>query len=80
MLGPGVKVIAPDGGPPRRVYDSFTQTERFAVDGTVIYCNDSSISGRILRCLLVVVVVDEQSVCRANFGDGSAGTVVRVAK
>ena len=60
--GSGVKAIARDGGPPRRIYEPFTQTERFAIDGTVIYFNDSSTAGRILQCPLV--------------GCGDAGTTV----
>jgi len=50
--GSGVKAVPPDGGTPRRIYEPNTQTERFAIDGTRIYFNDSATSGRILRCPL----------------------------
>ncbi len=62
VRGSGVKALAPDGGPTRRIYEPATQTERFAIDGTVIYFNDSLSTGRILRCPLV--------------GCGDAGTTI----
>ena len=48
--GSGVKAVPRDGGATRRLYEPLTQTERFAIDGTVVYFNDSVTLGRILRC------------------------------
>lgn len=53
VRGSGVKGLPRDGGPTRRLYEPLTQTERFVVDGTVIYFNDSLTLGRILRCPVV---------------------------
>jgi hypothetical protein len=95
--GSGVKGVPSGGGTPRRLYEPLTQTERFAVDGTLIYFNDSTSSGRIIRCPLVgcgdggvtmatsqnrpyAIAVDKTSIFWTNFGDGNAGSVVRLAK
>lgn len=95
--GSGVKGVPTAGGTPRRLYEPLTQTERFAIDGTLVYFNDSTSSGRILRCPLVgcgdggvtiaagqarpyALAVDKTSIYWTNFGDGNAGTIVRLAK
>jgi hypothetical protein len=95
VRGVGIKAVPRDGGSVRRVFD-FSQTERLAVDGTVVYYNDSVPLGRILRCPVAgceagtpiassqihphAIVIDKTSVYWTNVGDGNAGTIMRIAK
>ncbi|MBX3186413.1 MAG: hypothetical protein KF819_05325 [Labilithrix sp.] len=62
--GSGVKAAPRDGGAIRRIYEPFTQTERFALDDGGIYFNESLDVGRIVRCPL--------------FGCADAGTSVAI--
>jgi hypothetical protein len=95
VRGNGIKAVPRDGGPARRVSD-FTQTDRLALDGTFVYYNDSLSLGRILRCPVTgcdagttiassqihphAIVIDKTSVYWTNTGDGTAGTIMRIAK
>lgn len=51
--GSGVKGVPRAGGTIRRLYEPNTQTDRFALDGTQVYFNDSQpATGRVIRCAL----------------------------
>ena len=48
--GSGMKALPRDGGTVRRLYEQQTQTDRFAIDGTVVYFSDTVSVGRMLSC------------------------------
>lgn len=53
LRGSGIRATARDGGVVRRLFESTTPTERFAIDGSDVYFSNPAVTGgRILRCPL----------------------------
>jgi len=48
--GAGVKAVGRDGGATRKILDTSTDTERFAIDGNQVYFGDQIALGSIFHC------------------------------